>query len=86
MEKLTPRETGKHMSYCLRHNVRIYPVCHGYNSFKIAIEKNGREKIGKEVYPETTTKKGIGVYDKMWELYETLAKRIEAKKTKYPVN
>lgn len=88
VENVTPRESGRPMALCLKNGIRIYPVPYG-NRFKIVIERNGKPTMGAETYPEKTDKTApkdkpvVGVYDKIRELYNDLAAKIEKLK---PVN
>ena len=75
----TPREAGKAMSKCLKNGIRIYPVPYGYN-FKIIIERNGKPKPGKDVFPAKAEKDKPGVFDKIRELYDQIAEKIDKPK------
>lgn len=57
------------MNWCFAKGITIYPVPQVWNGkvLKIAINNNGKETIGSEVYDN-----GIKIYDKIRELYRTI--------------
>lgn len=67
------------MSYCFKHAIRIYPTPYG-NNYKITIEKQGKPKTGDKIFflktridPKTKEVISLGLYEKIWQLYEQIA-------------
>lgn len=71
-------------SLCERNGIRAFAVPNGRSRFRIDLEERLKTKTkitkGKLYYPEKTTRQEIGVYDKIKELYATLAQRIKNKR------
>ena len=80
----TPKELAQEMKTCLKNGVRIYPVPYG-NNFKIVVERNGKPKPGKDIFPSKAEKGRTGVFDKIRELYSQIAFKINNPEPAKPV-
>ncbi len=66
------------MHTCFNNNIKIYPVVHDRQHFKIEIDFAGRKKLGKETYNWKTQQKEL--QHKIKELYYEIYKRIQNRK------
>lgn len=57
------------MSWCNENGIRIYVKVFGLK-YKIAVERNGREKIGENLYQQNPTSNNINVWDEIRKLYK----------------
>jgi hypothetical protein len=62
---------------CLKNDIKVYPIIHDINYLKIEVNYSGRKKKGKEIYNWRTQQKEL--QQKIIELYETLAGRIQSR-------
>jgi hypothetical protein len=66
-----------YMSICFKNNVKIYPIIFMPGYMKIEVDYAGRIKKGTEKYNSRTEQKQL--QEKIQELYETIAKRIQSR-------
>lgn len=85
MGNLSAKEQGKYMTICLRNGIRLFPVPYG-NRYKIVVERHGKAKKGEETYPLKSDKTAIGVYDKIYQLYQQIADNITKPKSATTIN
>jgi len=64
-----------YMSICFKNNIKIYPTLFMAGYMRIEIDYAGRIKKGEEKYNLKTQQKEL--QEKIQELYETIAKRIQ---------
>jgi hypothetical protein len=81
----TARESQKAMAICFKNKIYIKTVPFDRNGtkLKILIDDNGRIKKGEQIYPAKSKYDNqqnlieIGAYDKVHELYNTIASSID---------
>ena len=66
-----------HMSICFKNNIKIYPTIFIPGYMRIEIDYAGRIKKGTEKYSWKSEQKQL--QEKIQELYETIAKRIQSR-------
>lgn len=66
-----------YMGICFKNNVKIYPIIYTPGYMKIEVDYAGRIKKGTEKYNWRTEQKAL--QEKIQELYETIAKRIQSR-------
>lgn len=85
---INAREFSSHMSLCIRYGIVIYPIFYSRGKYKIAIKRDGKEKIGDDVYEDTavidkkTKERTPAIHEKIHSLYRLMANRIRNQKTK----
>jgi|SaaInlV_120m_DNA_3_1039746.scaffolds.fasta_scaffold59061_1 hypothetical protein len=65
------------LSICFKNGIKVYPVVCDKNSFFIEVDYNGRKKRGSTTYRWKTEQQAM--QNKIIELYEELAKRIQSR-------
>jgi uncharacterized protein (DUF302 family) len=66
------------LSVCHKNGIKVYPVVCDKNSFFIEVDYSGRKKRGSTTYNWKTQQKEM--QNKIIELYEELAKKIQSRK------
>lgn len=73
-----PREAGKAMSICFKNGFRIYPVPYSASRYKIVTERPRKDPLeSEETYSVKPGRNQTGLWEKIEELYGTIAARIE---------
>lgn len=82
------KEVYKYMSWCISKNILIYPKASNTGKYRIIICRNGKEKLGNEIYQDKETYKTVDVktkngvkkekvrvpplHDRIYELYKDI--------------
>lgn len=68
---------------CIRNNVKVYPKMYDKTNLVIEVDYDGRKKEGSKLYNWKSQQKQL--QEKIIELYEELAKRIQSRGKDFPV-
>lgn len=83
---MNAREFSSHMSLCLANEIIIYPIYYARHKYKIVIERQGKRKIGDEIFEsnarlDKSSKTLIPSVDqKIHQLYKQIADTIRKHK------